>query len=170
MEGSQSKTRRKRKARAELAVIGWRETVTLPDLGLIEMHAKIDTGATTTALHASLIRTYDRDGALWVEFRPPRIGHERPDLCHAPVHDQREVRNTSGVPIRRIIIRTTLQIAGRSWLIDVSLADRTEMTFPVIIGRSAIRRHRLLVDCGRSYVTGHPDQPPPVTLRERNRP
>ncbi|WP_108854924.1 ATP-dependent zinc protease family protein [Albidovulum aquaemixtae] len=169
MDKSATKAPRKRKTRAELAVIGWRETVTLPDLGLIEIHAKIDTGALTTALHASHVKTYEKDGALWVQFRPPRIGRKKPGLCHAPVHDQREVRNTSGVPVPRIFIRTTLQIAGRSWLIDVSLADRTQMTFPIIIGRSAIRRHRLLVDCGRSYLTRHPDEPPTETLRERNR-
>ncbi len=139
-------------------VIGWREVVGLPDLGLPNVHAKIDTGARTTALHASFVRTFDEDGQRWVEFRPPKIGKVQTMRCRAPIHDEREIKNTSGVPELRIVIRTTLVIAGRRWKIDLSLADRTKMAFPIIIGRSAIRRHGLLVDCGRSYLAGDPGE------------
>ena len=142
------------------AVIGWRENVGLPDLGLPIVHAKIDPGARTPALHASFVRRYEQDGALWVEFRPPRIGKGPTRRCRAPVHDEREITNTSGVPELRVIIRTTLMIAGRRWKIDLSLADRTKMAFPIIIGRSAIRRHGLLVDCGRSWLAGDPIETP----------
>lgn len=143
-------------------VIGWREYVTLPDLGLKNIHAKVDTGALTTALHASHVKTYSKDGNPWVQFQPPRVGGKKPELCHAQIHDIRDIRNTSGVAVRRIIIRTTLKIAGRLWMIDLSLADRTRMAFPIIIGRSAIRRHHLLVDCGRSYLTDRTQAPCPM--------
>jgi hypothetical protein len=137
-------------------LIGWREVVGLPELGLPAMHAKIDTGARTTALHAGHVRAFDQDGARWVEFTPPRVGKAPALRCRLPVADEREVKNTSGVPELRIIVRATLVIGGRRWKIDLSLADRTKMTFPIIIGRSAIRRHGLLVDCGRSYLAGEP--------------
>jgi hypothetical protein len=132
----------------------------LPDLGLPVLHAKIDTGARTTALHAHNIRVVDADGVHLVEFLPPGIGKGKIALCRFPIHDEREIKNTSGIPESRIIIRTTLIIAGRHWKIDVSLTDRANMTFPIIIGRSAIRRHNLLVDSGRSYIAGDPEKKP----------
>lgn len=137
-------------------LIGWREVVGLPELGLPAVHAKIDTGARTTALHAGHVRAFDQDGARWVEFTPPRIGKAPAHRCRLPVVDERKVKNTGGVAELRIIVRTTLMIGGRHWKIDLSLADRTTMAFPIIIGRSAIRRHGLLVDCGRSYLAGEP--------------
>ncbi|GGD31233.1 ATP-dependent zinc protease family protein [Sinisalibacter lacisalsi] len=134
-------------------VIGWREHVALPELGLDRIDAKIDTGARTTALHASRIRIFERDGEPWVEFHPE---HDRLDdarLCRLRLHDRRAITNTSGVPQDRVIIRTRLLIAGHRIRIEVSLADRADMTFPIIIGRSALRRARLLVDSGRSWLT-----------------
>ncbi len=139
-------------------VIGWRELVGLPDLGLPLLHAKIDTGARTAALHAHKIHTLTEGGIRLVEFLPPRIAKGKITPCRFPVHDEREIKNTSGVPESRIVIRTTLMIAGRHWKIDLSLTDRTKMTFPIIIGRAAIRRHNLLVDSGRSYIAGAPEK------------
>lgn len=140
-------------------VIGWREIVSLPDLGLMEFQAKIDTGARTTALHAENIERFRRNGTGWVRFTPTDLGHAAPDICEARILTTRAIKNTSGVPEERIIIRTHLHIEKRNFLIDVSLADRTEMAFPIIIGRTALRNHRLLVNCSRSWLT----KPSPLT-------
>jgi hypothetical protein len=156
---------REKKPKKPPLVIGWREIVTLPDLGLEAFRAKIDTGARTTALHASHIATCVEDGAEWVTFRPPRIGPHTPKTCRARVADRRQIKNTSGRPEERIVIRTHLHIAARNFLIDVSLADRADMRFPMIIGRSAIRNHRLLVDSGRSWLT----RPSPLTTPQAER-
>lgn len=134
-------------------VIGWREIVSLPDLGLMEFKSKIDTGARTTALHAENIETFRRKGTDWVRFTPPDLGHAAPQECEAKILTLRAVKNTSGVPEERIIIRTHLHVEKRNFLIDVSLADRTEMAFPMIIGRTALKNHRLLVNCSRSWLT-----------------
>lgn len=134
-------------------VIGWRETVSFPDLGLERFKAKIDTGARTTALHASGIRLEETGSVEWVSFHPRHMGLPKARRVRTRVHARRPIRNTSGVPDERIIIRTHLQIADRNFLIEVSLADRADMAFPVIIGRTAIRGHGLLVDCGRSFLT-----------------
>lgn len=146
-------TRRKTRAARLPTIIGWREHIGLPDLGLVAVSAKIDTGARTTALHASRIRTYERDGELWVEFHPEHERLEASRLCWMPVHDRRSITNTSGVPEERVIIRTRLLIATHALHVDVSLSDRTDMSYPIIIGRSALRRARLLVDSGRSWLT-----------------
>lgn len=139
-----------------VTVIGWREKVALPDLGLPLIHAKIDTGARTSALHATRIRSFDRDGKPWVRFHIPHAGLTRAADCEARLVDRREIRNTSGIGEERHVISTALLIAGRRWTIEISLADRAGMALPLILGRTAIRRHKVLVDAGRSFLAGGP--------------
>jgi hypothetical protein len=137
-------------------VIGWRETVSMPELGLADLPAKIDTGARTSALHAERIETFERDGDCWVRFHIPhhRLVHARD--CEARLVDRRLVKNTSGTALERLVIRTALVIGTRKWHIEVTLADRTLMAMPLILGRTAIRRHRVLVDSSRSFLAGKP--------------
>ncbi|MEN8750656.1 RimK/LysX family protein [Marivita sp.] len=147
-------TSRSKKSKPRIPVlIGWRERIELPDLGLGAVEAKIDTGARTTALHASRIRTFEKDGALWVEFHPEHDRLDSARMCQCPIKERRAITNTSGVPEERIIIRTRMWIAGHRLSVDISLADRAEMAFPIIIGRTALRRGRLLVDSSRSWLT-----------------
>jgi hypothetical protein len=140
------------KHRAPL-VIGWREFIDLPGLGLFDLPAKIDTGARTTALHARKLRRFQRDGVDWVSFLPPKQKGTSPVAVELPIHDERAITNTGGVPDKRIIVRSPMRIGGRRFLIEISLANRRGMTFPVIVGRTAIRGHGILVDSGRSYLT-----------------
>lgn len=151
-KGTSSRSQKSMKDRTPV-LIGWREHITLPSLGLDNIEAKIDTGARTTALHASRIRTFDQDGDLWVEFHPEHDRLNKVSMCRCPVKERRAITNTSGVPENRIIIRTLLLIAGHRLTVDISLADRADMAFPIIIGRTALRRGRLLVDSGRSWLT-----------------
>lgn len=149
--------RAKRKRRAQdlsPLVIGWREYVSLPQLGLNDFTAKIDTGALTTALHATDIRPFSgEDGRTWVEFRPPDLGHSAPDLCRARVSDHRQVKNSGGMTEDRYFIRTNLKVEHREFLVEISLTDRGEMKYPMLIGRTALRGHGLVVDCGHSWLT-----------------
>ncbi|MCH9809494.1 MAG: ATP-dependent zinc protease [Alphaproteobacteria bacterium] len=142
--------------RGQPKIIGWREWVGLPELGIASLKAKIDTGARTTALHAVDLRPCERNGEKWIEFRVPLPGLTTTDRCRAPVVDEREIKNTSGVPERRYVIETVLVLGNRHWHIEVSLTDRENMEFETIIGRTAIRRHALLVDPGRSFLCGSP--------------
>lgn len=137
-------------------IIGWREHIGLPEFGIFDMPAKIDTGARTSALHAVDQTLFERDGARWVEFMIPLKNRRTAQRLCAPVLEERDIKNTGGVPERRLVVRTTLVIGKRHWLVDVSLANREKMEFDLIIGRSAIRTHNLLVDPGRSYIAGRP--------------
>ncbi|MBN9671459.1 ATP-dependent zinc protease [Roseibium aggregatum] len=146
----------KRRPIAAADVIGWREIVSLPELGVFDMRAKIDTGARTSALHAEDWEVFDRDGRNWVRFRVPASRHHTVIKAEVPVLDERSIKNTSGVPEQRIVIRTLLHLGRHHWHVDVSLADRTNMGFDMILGRTAIRRHNVLVDAGRSFLAGKP--------------
>lgn len=137
-------------------IIGWREHISLPQFGIFDLPAKVDTGARTSALHAVDQNVFDRDGAPWVEFMIPLKNRRTTRRICAPILEERDIKNTGGVPERRLVVRTTLVIGKRHWLIDVSLANREKMEFDVILGRSAIRRHRMLVDPRRSYLAGAP--------------
>jgi hypothetical protein len=136
-----------------MIIIGWQEHVDLPLLGLTNLKAKIDTGARTSALHATNITTFERDGSEWVRFHT-RFDDDAQDTdVETPVHDRRNIINTSGKPELRVIIHTKFRIAGHLWTIDLSLTERTEMTFRMIVGRSALRRHPIVVHPGKRYLT-----------------
>lgn len=145
-------------------VVGWREYVSLPDLGIPLLHAKVDTGARTSALHAVDVETELRGVEEWVSFGVPLPG-ERQHVRHsARLVDRRKIKNTSGIAETRYIISTVLKLGDRRWRIEMSLADREQMKFDLIIGRTALRRHKLLVAPGKSFLAGLPKK----TIKKSN--
>ncbi|MEX0922411.1 MAG: RimK/LysX family protein [Rhodovibrionaceae bacterium] len=137
-------------------VVGWREWVALPDLEVERIKAKVDTGARTSAIHAFGIREMTRDGRPHVEFYLHPVQRlRRPQIkCLAPIFDQRYVRSSSGERQYRYIIRTTLRIGHRRRLIELSLAQRDQMGFRLLIGRNALPRG-LLVDPNKSFLVSY---------------
>lgn len=140
--------------------IGWRETVSLPDLGINRFAAKFDTGALTTALHATNVVRFQRDGRPWVRFTPDHDALQAAEDCALPLLHTRSITNTSGVPEERFIVATTLRIADRAGRIEVSLTDRSDMKFPIIIGRSAMRLLRVTIDPSRSWLVSQKSKKP----------
>ena len=136
-------------------ILGWREWVSLPCLGIAAIKAKLDTGAKTSALHAWDISLYMVDSRQWIRFRvQPMQGDKVTSVvCEAPLSDRRWVTNSSGARERRYIISTDLQIGTSSWPIELSLANRDAMEFPMIIGRQAMQ-DRLIVDPRASFRAG----------------
>jgi hypothetical protein len=144
-----------RKKRPAL-VIGWRERIALPEFGIGSMRAKIDTGARTSALHALDQERFDNEGVPWVRFRVPLPGTPRTARVAARILDERDVKNTSGTPERRIVIPVLMILGWHHWHIEVTLANREKMEFDMILGRTAIRRRGIMVDPGRSWLAGSP--------------
>lgn len=136
--------------------IGWREMIGLPDLGIEELRAKIDTGARTSALHAINLEFGQFRDNPWVSFHVPRPGISEATRCMALITDRREIKNTSGVSELRTVIETTLVLGSRHWHIEVSLADRENMEFDLILGRTAVRGRHLLVNPSNSFLAGPP--------------
>jgi hypothetical protein len=138
-------------------IIGWREWVALPDLGIPEIKAKVDTGADNSALHAFDMEFFERDGVRRVRFEVhPRQRKRKPSIsCEAEVVSERRVKNPGGRLEVRPVIRTRLVVAGREIEALVNLTTRDEMSFRMLLGRRTIRG-RFLVDPGRSYLGGRP--------------
>lgn len=147
------------------AVVGWREWPGLPALGIARIHAKLDTGARTSSLHANSIEICHRDGAARVRFDV--TGEEEGAPWHeAPVVDRRLVRSSNGEAEMRIVIRTELALAGAVWPIEVTLTNRDRMDLPMLVGREALAG-RLLVDAEKSWLWGKPEPTSRRTARPR---
>ena len=144
---------------SKLKTIGWREWVAMPDLGIVEVKAKVDTGADNSSLHAFNIERFFEDGAEMVRFEiHPRQRKRRPSIdCVARVVGERKVKNPGGRSELRPVIRTKLVVAGEELDALVNLTTRDEMTFRMLLGRRTVRNH-FLVDPGRSYIGGRPSR------------
>ena len=140
----------------EKLLLGWREWLALPELGIHRIKAKIDTGARTSALHTFGVEPYEREGVLHVRFwvHPLQRVDSVEICCEARVLDRRTVRDSGGHEEERYVIRTRVQVAQACWPIEVTLTDRDSMGFRMLLGRTAIRR-RYLVDPGKSYLAEH---------------
>ncbi len=171
----------------ELAMIGWREWVGIPELEDDPLLAKMDTGAWSNTLHASDIEIIESDlesrvrfrlgsdGVLgnndeWIEiiesdlesrvrFRLESDG----EWIERPVHDWRRVRDTGGHETMRPVIRTTLQMAGMDFDIEVCLKDRSLMRHRFILGRRFLRAH-FCIHPGRQCIHSNERTLPRVVL------
>jgi len=140
---------------SEILTFGWREWVSLPDIGIKQIKAKVDTGARTSALHAFELRPYSVHGRDRVEFRmhPLQKDVDTVITCNADVLDTRIVTDSGGHKEERYVIETTLSIGNQAWPIEMTLTSRDDMLFRMLLGRTAIK-NRAQVDPARSYLVG----------------
>lgn len=142
--------------RSDTLKIGWREWLTLPELNIPAIKAKVDTGAKTSTLHAFRIETFGRDGGRYLRFwiHPLRRNKNMELVCEAEIVDRRVVRDSGGHTEQRYVIRTPVVAGDRRWPIEITLTSREDMMFRMLLGRSAISAGGFIVDPHTSFVLG----------------
>ncbi|GAA4190240.1 RimK/LysX family protein [Gryllotalpicola kribbensis] len=148
------------------SLVGWREWVGLPGLGIPWIKAKIDTGAQTSSLHAFGLREFTRDGGPWVRFEvhPWQFSSRDGAQIELPVHDRRRVRSSTGHIQNRVVVLIELRMLDRTLPVEVTLTRRDAMGFRMLVGREALS-NGFLVDPAGSYLGGKP----PRQVRQANK-
>ena len=142
-----------------LPIIGWREWITLPGLGNVDIKAKVDSGARSSSIHAINVKMFEQDGEKWVRFRIHPNQRSKKDAVdvEAKVLEFRSVKSSNGIAKVRPVILTPIELLGQIWDVELTLASRDNMGFRMLLGREAFRKH-FLVDGGRSYYGGKPEK------------
>ncbi|MFO1352160.1 MAG: RimK/LysX family protein [Gammaproteobacteria bacterium] len=136
-------------------IVGWREWVALPKLGIPALKAKIDTGARTSALHVADLESYREQRRRKARFtlHPLRKNQQVAIICSADVIDERIVTDSGGRKEKRLVIRSPIRLAEWEWMIDITLTSREDMMFRMLLGRTAMAG-RLIVDPALSFEYG----------------
>lgn len=138
-------------------VIGWREILSLPDLGVDRIKVKIDTGARTSALHAFNCQEFQQDGKTMIRFEihPLQRDNKHTILAEAELLEYRQITNSGGQAQTRPVILTTIQLGKHQWQAELTLTNRDVMGFRMLLGRQAVRK-RFSIDPGKSFLQSKP--------------
>jgi hypothetical protein len=146
-------------------VVGWREWVSLPAIGVPWVKAKLDTGARSSALHAFDIDEVGGGARVHFWVRPWQDSELDAVAVECPVYDRRLVRSSSGHTQHRFVVLLDFELFGRTVQAETTLTNRDEMGFRMLVGRQALRQGGFVVDAGRSFIGGRAPRP----VRRRNR-
>ncbi|MEM1200030.1 MAG: ATP-dependent zinc protease [Pseudomonadota bacterium] len=135
-------------AEAEPVRAGWSEPVHFPDLN-ITLNAKLDTGAKTSSLGGQDVREFQRNGQDWIGFAAAN-GQAR---IERPVVRRAKIRRAGAPDQRRPVVRLLTCFAGVTRLTEFTITDRSEMTYPLLLGRRFLAG-RVVVDAGAIDLTG----------------
>lgn len=145
-----------KKQRLPKRVVGRRELVDFPEFGLQGVEAKVDTGAYTGAIHCSNIHVERQPGGrsvLHVQLLDP----SHPNFDGRPLQfasfTRRDIKSSNGDVQERYVIRTVIRLFGEDYPTEFSLSDRSDMKYPVLIGRALLRQGRFVVDVARRNVS-----------------
>ncbi len=135
------------------SIVGALELCNLPDLAITDLHVRVDSGAATSSLHVDNLEEFEQDGELWVSFdiHPDIHNVETVTRRQSPVLGQKRVKSSTATRERRYVIQTPIEMAGQRWDIQLTLTDRSEMTYLMLLGREAMSG-RLIVDPEFDYL------------------
>jgi hypothetical protein len=137
----------------KLVRVGWREWISLPELGIDKIKVKVDSGARTSALHAYGIQPFKEAGKHFIRFKvhPLQRCKDVVSKCVAEVKDIRWVADSGGHRERRYVIKTLITLGELTWPIEVTLTNRDSMNFRMLLGRTAMKR-RMMIDPAKSFL------------------
>lgn len=139
----------------EKLIIGRREQVDFPELGLFDITAKVDTGAYTSALHCCDIR--EVDGVLYFKLLAPSHPEYTSLELKFTSYYQKEIKNSFGEIEKRYIIKTAVRLGPKRIKAIISLSDRGKMRYPVLIGRKLLK-NRFIVDVSELNLLNRSDR------------
>lgn len=134
-------------------IIGSLETCALPDIGIDNLQVRVDTGAKTSSLHVDNLQKTRHNEVTWVEFdiHPNVHSVEQVIRCKAPLHDVRSIKSSNGASEERYVIKTSFNLGGHSWPIEITLTNRSDMSNLMLLGRQAMGK-RVLVDPSKTFL------------------
>jgi hypothetical protein len=134
-------------------IIGCLELCDLPELGIVDLQVRVDTGAKTSSLHVDNIKQVKHEGRPHVRFdlHPDIYNLDEILTCLAPLHDTRRVKSSNGEVSERCVIKTQFVLAGHSWPIEITLSNRQDMSYLMLLGREGMG-DRLLVDPSKTFL------------------
>lgn len=134
-------------------LIGALENVNLPELGITDLKIRVDTGAQTSSLHVDNIRSIKKNGKPWVKFdiHPNLYNVDEVVTAEAKLKDVRWIKSSNGTRQQRYVIETLFQIGNREWPIQITLTDRSDMTYLMLFGREGMADH-VLVDPSETFI------------------
>ena len=134
-------------------VLGNLELCNLPDIGVHDLEMRVDTGAKTSSLHVDNLEKVIRDGKPWIKFdiHPDIYKIDKLIHCESPLYDIRNIKSSNGMSEQRYIIQTRLQLGSESWMIELSLGDRSDMSYLMLLGRQGMQ-DKVLVDPSSTFL------------------
>lgn len=137
-------------------VIGHIENIELPELGISQLTVRVDTGAQTSSLHVDNIKRIflETKPAVSFDIHPEIHNVEKTVSCQALLHDVRKVKSSNGISEQRYVIKTPAILGNHQWNIEITLTDRSDMTYLMLLGRQALSCH-FYIDASNAFVASH---------------
>ncbi len=134
-------------------IIGNIENCDLPDLGIYNLQIRVDTGAKTSSLHVDNLSRYKKAGKPWVTFDLHPNIHNVDEVieCTSQLEDVRRIKSSNGGSEERYVIKTTFRLGAESWSIEITLTDRSDMSYLMLFGREGMGE-KILVDPSKTFM------------------
>ena len=134
-------------------IIGSIEACDLPEIGINNLQVRIDTGAKTSSLHVDNLEKYTEKGKPWVRFdiHPDVYDIKKVTSCKAALHDVRSIKSSNGTSEVRYVIKTLMRLGDQSWPIEITLTNRSDMSYLMLLGRQGMGK-KVLVNPAKSFL------------------
>lgn len=134
-------------------IIGHVENIDLPELGISQLTVRVDTGAQTSSLHVDNIQRIqlNKKPAVSFDIHPEFHNVDKKVACKALLHDVRKVKSSNGISEQRYVIKTKAVLGNHEWEIQITLTDRSDMTYLMLLGRQALKEH-FYIDAANAFV------------------